>query len=141
MIQAIINWWIMLLSALGVMVEPWHWEPAPEPEPVTVSGFTPDHSPAWNDETVARLIRCETGGTMDPTIVSKADAHGLFQFHQPSWELVGGTGLPSEVSPAEQRMRAKMLWDRQGWHGWPGCSCAFGWIRSWSYQGVHHDCS
>ena len=109
------------------------------PPPVR-SRSGPDHTPAWDATTTARLITCETGGTNDPTIISRAGAHGLFQFHLESWRLVGGTGIPSDAPATEQATRARALWERQGWHGWPGCSCLFGWISSWSYAGVIHVC-
>ena len=136
MIEALIALWVWMAAALsGVFVEPiesFNREDPPIVNPVM------DHSPAWGSDTVNRLISCESRG--DPTVVSGAGAHGLFQFHLPSWRLVGGEGLPSQASVAEQTMRAKLLWDRQGWHGWPGCTCYFGWIKSWTYDGVTHHC-
>jgi hypothetical protein len=45
--------------------------------------------------------------------------YGAYQFDLPTWRSVGGTGLPSDASPAEQDMRAQMLLDRRGLAPWP----------------------
>lgn len=45
--------------------------------------------------------------------------YGAYQFSLGTWRGVGGTGLPSEASPAEQDMRAQMLYDRRGCNPWP----------------------
>lgn len=69
------------------------------------------------------LAQCESGG--NPTVVNPAGPYyGLYQFQQSTWESVGGTGLPSEASPDEQTMRAKMLYEAVGgnWQSqWPEC--------------------
>ena len=68
----------------------------------------------------AALARCESGG--DPTIVSASGRyHGLYQFDVPTWESVGGTGLPSEASPDEQSRRAIALYEQRGASPWPTC--------------------
>jgi LysM repeat protein len=45
--------------------------------------------------------------------------YGAYQFTLGTWQSVGGTGLPSQASPAEQDMRAQMLYDRRGCSPWP----------------------
>jgi LysM repeat protein len=45
--------------------------------------------------------------------------YGAYQFSLGTWQSVGGTGLPSNASPAEQDMRAQMLYDRRGCSPWP----------------------
>jgi hypothetical protein len=45
--------------------------------------------------------------------------YGAYQFDLPTWRSVGGTGLPSDASPAEQDMRAGMLIDSRGLAPWP----------------------
>lgn len=45
--------------------------------------------------------------------------YGAYQFDLGTWRGVGGSGLPSEASPAEQDMRAQMLYDRRGCSPWP----------------------
>ena len=73
----------------------------------------------------ARLAQCESGG--NPTIVSPNGLyHGLYQFSVATWRSVGGSGLPSQASPAEQTQRAQMLQQRSGWGQWPACSARLG---------------
>lgn len=68
----------------------------------------------------AALAKCESGG--NPTIVSRNGLyHGLYQFSVGTWRSVGGAGLPSQASPAEQTARAKMLYLRSGAGQWPHC--------------------
>lgn len=73
----------------------------------------------------ARLAQCESGG--NPSIVSSNGLyHGLYQFSVATWQSVGGTGLPSQASPAEQTARAQALQARSGWGQWPHCSSVLG---------------
>lgn len=73
----------------------------------------------------ARLAQCESGG--NPTIVSASGKyHGLYQFSVATWQSVGGTGLPSQASPAEQTQRAQAFQARSGWGQWPACSAKLG---------------
>ncbi|WP_165962768.1 resuscitation-promoting factor [Occultella glacieicola] len=86
----------------------------PDPPASTVGGDV------W-----AALAQCESGG--DPTIVSSNGLyHGLYQFSVGTWQSVGGSGLPSQASPAEQTERAQILQARSGWGQWPACSRALG---------------
>lgn len=74
----------------------------------------------WN-----RLAQCESGG--NPTIVSANGLyHGLYQFSVATWQSVGGSGLPSQASPAEQLQRAQALQARSGWGQWPACARSLG---------------
>src|SRR5690625_1144731 len=73
----------------------------------------------------AALAQCESGG--DPTAVSSNGLYyGLYQFSVGTWESVGGSGLPSEASAAEQTQRAQTLQARSGWGQWPYCSAKLG---------------
>lgn len=73
----------------------------------------------------AKLAQCESGG--NPSIVSSNGLyHGLYQFSVSTWKSVGGSGLPSQASPAEQTKRAQMLQARSGWGQWPACSSRLG---------------
>lgn len=70
----------------------------------------------------AGLASCESGG--DPHSVNPAGYYGLYQFSVSSWAAVGGAGLPSDASAAEQTYRAQLLYNRVGgrWQGqWPNC--------------------
>ena len=72
-----------------------------------------------------RLAKCESGG--NPRAVSSSGTyHGLFQFSVATWRSVGGSGLPSEASPAEQLQRAQALQARSGWGQWPACARKLG---------------
>lgn len=73
----------------------------------------------------AALARCESGGRAN-VVSSNGLYHGLYQFSVSTWKSVGGSGLPSQASPAEQTKRAKMLQARSGWGQWPACSRKIG---------------
>jgi hypothetical protein len=45
--------------------------------------------------------------------------YGAYQFSLSTWRSVGGSGLPSQASPAEQDMLAQILQARSGWGQWP----------------------
>ena len=47
--------------------------------------------------------------------------YGAYQFDLQTWQSVGGSGLPSNASPAEQDMRAQKLYDQRGASPWPVC--------------------
>jgi resuscitation-promoting factor RpfB len=66
----------------------------------------------------AALARCESGG--NARAVNPAGYYGLFQFSPGTWRAVGGSGLPSDASAAEQLYRAKLLYRRGGAGQW-GC--------------------
>ena len=46
--------------------------------------------------------------------------YGAYQFLLSTWQSVGGRGLPSAASPAEQTYRAHRVWARDGgsWREW-----------------------
>ena len=68
----------------------------------------------------AALAMCESGG--NPTIVSRNGLYyGLYQFSVGTWQAVGGSGLPSQASAAEQTARAQLLYARSGAGQWPVC--------------------
>lgn len=71
-------------------------------------------------ETLEAIADCESGG--DPEIVSSSGLYyGKYQFSPDTWESVGGKGLPSEASEAEQDYRAALLYERSGPGQWPVC--------------------
>lgn len=105
--------------------------PAPKPAPAPArasSGAASAPAPAASTvggDVWAALAQCESGG--NPTIVSSNGLYyGLYQFSLSTWRSVGGTGLPTEASPAEQTQRAQMLQARSGWGQWPHCSSKLG---------------
>jgi LysM repeat protein len=64
-----------------------------------------------------RIRMRESGGNY--AINTGNGFYGAYQFTLGTWQGVGGTGLPSQASPAEQDMRAQMLLDRRGCSPWP----------------------
>ena len=65
------------------------------------------------------LARCES--TNNPRAVNPAGYYGLYQFNRATWAGVGGSGLPSRASAAEQTYRAKLLYKARGRSPWPHC--------------------
>lgn len=47
--------------------------------------------------------------------------YGAYQFTIPSWERVGGQGLPNKAEPLEQDVRATRLLKLSGAGNWPVC--------------------
>lgn len=82
-------------------------------------------APVASGDVWAALAQCESGG--NPSAVSASGAyHGLYQFSVSTWKSVGGSGLPSQASAAEQTERAQILQARSGWGQWPACSRKIG---------------
>jgi hypothetical protein len=71
-----------------------------------------------------RIAACESGGNW--AINTGNGYYGGLQFSLSSWRGVGGSGLPSDASKAEQIARAQILQARQGWGAWPVCSIKAG---------------
>lgn len=80
-------------------------------------------------QTAARRV-APTGGDIFARIRAKESGgnyatntgngyYGAYQFSLGTWRGVGGTGLPSDASPAEQDMRAQMLYNQRGCSPWP----------------------
>jgi hypothetical protein len=71
-----------------------------------------------------RLRVCESGNNY------RADTgngyYGAYQFNAGTWHAYGGGGLPNNASPAEQDLRAKLLYQARGWSPWPACSRRLG---------------
>jgi len=73
-----------------------------------------------DQDTLDAIADCESGG--DPEIVSSSGLYyGKYQFSPDTWESVGGKGLPTEASEAEQDYRAALLYERSGPGQWPVC--------------------
>ena len=89
-----------------------------KPEPVQstpVSTKTQSDGNNWG-----ALARCESGG--NPNVVSSNGLyHGLYQFDAQTWQSVGGSGVASQASAAEQTQRAQILYSQRGSQPWPIC--------------------
>lgn len=72
----------------------------------------------------AALAQCESGG--NPATNTGNGFYGLYQFTASTWQAMGGSGLPSDASAAEQTARAQALQAQSGWGQWPGCAAKLG---------------
>jgi hypothetical protein len=88
----------------------WHAykPPTPEPEPVSTGLDWP------------ALRECEAGH-LGYSANTGNGYYGAYQFDLTTWQGVGGTGYPHLASPAEQDMRAQILYDERGASPWPNC--------------------
>jgi len=67
----------------------------------------------------AGIRNCESGGNYATNTGN--GYYGAYQFDLPTWQSVGGTGLPSDASPAVQDALAARLADQRGTSPWPVC--------------------
>jgi hypothetical protein len=74
-----------------------------------------------------RLAVCEAGSNW--SINTGNGYYGGLQFSQSSWEWVGGSGSAAGASREEQIYRGNLLWEKQGWGAWPGCTRRYGWSK------------
>ena len=63
-----------------------------------------------------KLRNCESGGNY--AINTGNGYYGAYQFDLGTWRSVGGSGLPSDASPATQDALAYKLWQQRGWSPW-----------------------
>ena len=63
-----------------------------------------------------RLRMCESSNHYGTNTGN--DHYGAYQFDLATWRSVGGQGLPSNASPAEQDARALILYRERGWQPW-----------------------
>ncbi len=68
----------------------------------------------------AALRQCESGGNY-AAVSPNGRYRGAYQFDRRTWQSVGGSGDPAQASPAEQDMRAQMLYNQRGRSPWPVC--------------------
>jgi LysM repeat protein len=91
---------------------------APLPATVAPVRVTVQPAPSMNVEAIlAHVRRLESGGNYATN--TRNGYYGAYQFDLGTWRGVGGSGLPSDASPAEQDMRAQMLYERRGCSPWP----------------------
>ena len=69
---------------------------------------------------LASIRACESGGDYG-AVSSSGTYRGAYQFDYATWQSVGGSGDPAAASPAEQDMRAQMLYEQSGSSPWPVC--------------------
>lgn len=98
--------------------------PAPKPEPAPEPKSAAAPAPAPSGGVWDNLAACESGGNWSTNTGN--GFYGGLQFTLSSWAAVGGSGLPSEASKAEQIMRAEQLQSMQGWGAWPSCASQLG---------------
>lgn len=72
----------------------------------------------------AALAQCESGG--NPSTNTGNGFYGMYQFTLSTWQGLGGSGLPSQASAAEQTALAQKLQARSGWGQWPACARKLG---------------
>lgn len=90
---------------------------APRPPRQAPAGVLTPRAPAGG--TLAAIRACESGGNYATNTGN--GYYGAYQFDLATWRSVGGSGLPSSASPAEQDRRAAILYQRRGAAPWPLC--------------------
>jgi resuscitation-promoting factor RpfB len=100
---------------------------APSPSSSSSSPSSPSHessspapSPSSDGLNWAAVANCESGGNPN-AVDSTGSYYGLYQFTIATWHAVGGSGIPTDASPAEQTARAQILYNRSGAGQWPIC--------------------
>ena len=93
--------------------------PAPQRTSSSVQSSSTVDGGVWD-----RIAQCESGGNW--SINTGNGYYGGLQFSLQSWQAVGGSGLPSDASKAEQIARAEKLKAIQGFGAWPACSAKLG---------------
>jgi hypothetical protein len=91
----------------------------PPPPPPPVQSPTLPHDSVWRS-----LSLCESGGNWQRD--SGNGYYGGLQFSLPTWQSVGGPGMPHEQPPDLQIEMARRLQARQGWDAWPACANRLG---------------
>lgn len=98
--------------------EPAQTAPVQQPAPQTQNVSTSSNSNSglnWG-----ALAACESGGNAS-VVSSNGLYHGLYQFDAQTWQSMGGSGVASDASAAEQTQRAQQLYDSRGSQPWPVC--------------------
>lgn len=99
--------------------------PPPPPPPAPPPPPPPPPPPALPHDSVWRsLSHCESGGNWQTD--SGNGYYGGLQFSLPTWQSVGGTGMPHEQPPDLQIEMARRLQARHGWDAWPACANRLG---------------
>ncbi len=98
----------------------WEADQAVEVLPPGPATVTAGPAGAPTPEQWAALRMCESSGRYHITNAS-GKYRGAYQFDQATWESVGGVGDPAAASPAEQDLRASILYSARGSQPWPEC--------------------
>lgn len=86
---------------------------------------TPVAIPAEDKAILDQLAQCESGGNIAAESPN-GQYFGKYQFSQPTWESMGGTGSPAEADEATQDQLAYKLYQQRGTAPWPSCSAQLG---------------
>ncbi len=78
------------------------------------------YSGSTGSSSLDAIRACESGGDYG-AVSSSGTYRGAYQFDYQTWQAVGGSGDPAAASPAEQDMRAQMLYEQSGSSPWPVC--------------------
>ncbi len=95
--------------------------PAPTGVPAASGGPLPPGNLAAE---FAAIRNCESGD--DYSLDTGNGYYGAYQFSLPTWQGLGGAGLPSSAPPAVQDALAYRLYQQDGWAPWPECSAILG---------------
>src|SRR5699024_1302618 len=89
--------------------------PTPQPQQTQTTQSTSNSGLNWG-----ALANCESGGNAS-VVSANGLYHGLYQFDAQTWQSVGGSGVASDASAAEQTQRAQKLYESRGSSPWPVC--------------------
>lgn len=94
-------------------------------QPQTSSPLAATPIPAEHKAILDQIAQCESGGNI---AAESRDGRyfGKYQFSQPTWESMGGTGSPAEADEATQDALAYKLYQQRGTAPWPSCSQQLG---------------
>ena len=81
--------------------------------------------PAEHKAILDQIAQCESGGNIAAESPN-GQYFGKYQFSQPTWEAMGGTGSPAEADEATQDALAYKLYQQRGTAPWPSCSAQLG---------------
>jgi peptidoglycan hydrolase-like protein with peptidoglycan-binding domain len=90
-----------------------------QPQSSTPLAATP--IPAEHKAILDQIAQCESGGNL---AAQSPDGRyfGKYQFSQPTWEAMGGSGSPAAADEATQDALAYKLFQARGTAPWPSCS-------------------
>ncbi|KKL04839.1 hypothetical protein LCGC14_2612080, partial [marine sediment metagenome] len=89
------------------------------PAPIVELGCTTEIVCAhpWDCDTAMRVVKCETGGTFDPTVVGNDRERGCLQIHPVHWDKPQ-CDPEFLFDPAYNAACAYSIWEDSGWGPW-----------------------